>query len=206
MSKYQRPWWLLVNKSAGLITSIHEDSGPNERVFKIKGEPLVQGLAWLTWGPVAALLVIVALTGLAINLNIREQPGSIRFLFIAAFLLLPALAWGLVTVVANKLSAKHLQAEREAETQECDICLDYQQGQFIYKTSASSSEHALGFEQIRGIMATPAMGSRDGKKMLLTLQTEQGKVVLLNEALGTTAQKVDLAQEIETAMKGFSAQ
>ena len=108
MSKYQRPWWLLVNKPAGLITTIREDSGPNERVFMIKGEPLVQGLAWLTWGPVAALLVIVVLTGLAINLNIRDQAGSTRFLFVAAFLLLPALAWGLVTVLASKLSAKYL--------------------------------------------------------------------------------------------------
>ncbi len=83
MSKYQRPWWLLVNKSAGLITTIQEETGLNERVFIVRGEPMVRGLAWLIWGPAGALLVITILTGLAVGLNVREQGGLTRMLFVA---------------------------------------------------------------------------------------------------------------------------
>ena len=55
MSSYQRPWWLIVNKPAGLITTVKEETDSGERVFIIRGEPLVQGLVWLTWGPTTAL-------------------------------------------------------------------------------------------------------------------------------------------------------
>ncbi len=92
INNYKRPWWLIVNKAGGLITTVQEESSPGERIFIIRGEPLVQGLAWLTWGPVAALLAVVILAGLAINFDVKDQSGAMRALFGAAFLILPALA------------------------------------------------------------------------------------------------------------------
>jgi len=201
VSQHRRPWWLLVNKPAGLVTTIQEESTPNERIFVIRGEPLVQGLAWLIWGPVTALVVVIALTGLAINFNIREQGGGMRFLFIAAFLILPALAWGVATIVMNRLSARHLQAERDAEAQKCVIRLNQAQGQLIYQIPTADTEEYLAFHQIRGIRATPAIGARDGKSLQLMLHTDRGKIVLLNEALGTTSQKIDLARELEASLR-----
>jgi hypothetical protein len=203
MSKYQRPWWLLVSKSAGLITTVQEESGPNKRVFIIRGEPLVQGLAWLIWGPVGALVLITILTGLAMSLNVRQQSGIFRILFVVAFLGLPGLAWGIVTIVASRLSKKHLQAERRAEAQACIIRLNQQQGQFFYRTPASPTEEKLAYHQIHEVNVTPAIGARDGKSMRLTLDTAQGPIILLNELLGTQAQKVDLAHEIEASLKKY---
>lgn len=198
MSQYRRPWWLLVNKPAGLVTTIHEDATPEERVFVVRGEPLVQGLAWLIWGPVAALVVVALLTGLAISLNIQEQSGGTRFLFVAAFLALPALAWGAATLAMSRLSAKHLQAEQEAEVKVCTIRLNNARRQFIYQTPGAPAEISVDYDQIRGIRATPAIGVRDGTLMQLTLYTDAGKFILMDEAFGTSAQKVDLANEIET--------
>ena len=67
MAQYQRPWWLIVNKTDKLTTIIREEAHLGERIFVIRGEPLVQGLAWLIWGPGAALLVVGALIWLAIS-------------------------------------------------------------------------------------------------------------------------------------------
>ncbi len=205
MSKHQRPWWLLVNKPAGLITTVQEESASDEQVFVIRGEPVVQGLAWLTWGPAAALLFIILLTGLAIVFNVRGQSSIMRFFFVAAFLALPALAWGLAIIVFNRLAAKHLQAERKAKSQECRICLNQKRGEFSYQiidqTLASSIEEKLAYGNIRGAKVTPVIGARNRKAMRLILNTDQGMVVLLNEALGTPAQKIDLAREIEALLK-----
>jgi len=201
VSNYRRPWWLPVNKPAGLMTTIREESTPDERSFVIRGESAAQGLAWLIWGPAAALLVIIALTGLAIHFNIREQSGVVRLFFVAAFLALPALAWAAATLITGRLSAKYLQAEKEAEARECAIRLNHKQRQFIYKISALAAEERLEFSQIRGIRATPAIGVRDGKALQLTLYTDRGKIVLLDEELGTPAQKVDLAREIEAILR-----
>jgi len=127
---YRRPWWLVVNKSGRLITTVQEDTRPGERVFTIRGEPLVQGLGWLTWGPVGALLVILILAGLTVGLGISEQGWGIKAVFIVAFLALPALAWGGVALAMTRLSAKFVQAERQAEAQSCLIRLDQKQGNF----------------------------------------------------------------------------
>jgi len=204
VSNYQRPWWLLVNKPAGLITTIKEEAAAGDRIFIIRGEPLVQGLAWLTWGPVGALVVVGLLAALAINFNIREQSGLVRASFIAAFLGLPALAWGGATLAARRLSARHLQQERQAEAQECHICLKQQRGELRFHSLASPSETTVAYGDISDVQVTPALGSRDGKLMRLTLTTSQGKILLLNEALGTPAQKADLAHEIKAALKRYA--
>ena len=66
MTRYQRPWWLIVNRSGGLKTTVQEETHPGERIFVVRGEPLIQGLAWLIWGPVAALVVVGILVWLAV--------------------------------------------------------------------------------------------------------------------------------------------
>ena len=121
MSNYQRPWWLMVNKPPGLITTVQEESQPGERIFVIHGEPLVQGLAWLTWGPVTAVLVVGLLTGLALAINVREQTAFIRGGMVMAFLGLPALAWIGVTLLVNRLSQKHLHKNLGAPGELCFI-------------------------------------------------------------------------------------
>jgi hypothetical protein len=206
VSDYQRPWWLLVNKPAGLVTTIKEETGPDKRGFVIHGEPLVQGLAWLTWGPAAALVVVLILTGLAIGLNIREQAGMVRLLFVAAFLLLPALAWGIATILANRLAARHLEAERRAEAQDCFIYLNRARGELSFRVNALAENQQVPFGQIHQVRVTPALGVRDGRSLCLTLDTDRGKIILLNETLGTESQKIDLAREIQMTVSSFKTQ
>ncbi len=203
ISNYRRPWWLLVNKPAGLITTVQEESNPGERIFIIRGEPLVQGLAWLTWGPVAALLAVVILAGLAVSFDVRDQSGAMRAFFVAAFLILPALAWGGATVALTRLSARHLQAERQADSQECIIRLNQKRGEFFYQTTAHPQGKKLAYNDIHQARLTYPLGQR-GKAPRLTLDTNEGVAVLLDETLATQAQKSDLANEIQQALKIYS--
>jgi hypothetical protein len=203
VSRYQRPWWLFVNKSAGLITTVRADSSLHEQNFLIRGEPLVQGLAWLTWGPLAALLMVIILTGLAIGFNIKEQTALIRGLFIALYLGLPALGWVGATIITNTLSKKYLQAEREAEAQECLIRLQPAPGELFYRMNPPGREETLLYQDIREVRVDAAIGSRDGRTRLI-LDTRYGPVTLLNETLGSQPQKLDLAREIQQSLKNHT--
>jgi hypothetical protein len=199
---YRRPWWLLVNKSAGLITTLHEETHPGEQVFIIRGEPLVQGLGWLTWGPVGAVLVILLLVGLAMALQVNQQGWAIKGLFIAALLILPALAWVGVSALVARLSARHLQAERQAGAQAGTMVLSQKRGALIYSSSAQPEEQYIPYGDIRQVRVAPPLGATDNHLLRLMVETPTGLLILLNERLGTQNQKLDLAQEIQQAVKG----
>jgi hypothetical protein len=190
----------LVNKPAGLITTVRVETSPSEQRFIIRGEPLIQGLSWLTWGPLATLIVIVILTGLAVALNVKEEKASVRALFIFLFLASPTLAWVGATFAANHFSKKHIEAEREAEARQCLIRLQPERGEFFYQTGALVREERLAYERIRKVMVDSAIGARDGKAVCLLLETDYGPLILLDETLGTQAQKVDLARQIQYSL------
>ena len=204
MSGYERPWWLIINKPPGLIVTVTEESHPDERIFIIHGEPQVQGLAWLTWGPVAAVLTVLLLAALALALNVREQSTAIRGVVIVAFLGLPALAWAATTLLLNRLSQKHLQAERHAETRECIIQLCQNSGELVFWTSDHPKEQRLAFGSIHQARVTRPIGERGSKSVRLTLDTDDGPITLLDETLGTQIQKVDLANEIQKALRSYA--
>lgn len=206
MSRYQRPWWLVVNKSAGLVTTITEETRLGERVIMVQGEPEIQSLAWLTWGPVAAVLTVLVLAGLALAFNIKEQPNAARGIMIAAFLGLPALGWALATFFLRQLSQKHVQAERQAERQDCTIRINRQNGELGFSGSAQPEEIHLPFAHIQQARTSHALGGRGAKAVRLTLETSDGSLILLNESLGTPAQKADLAAAIQEALRANSTQ
>lgn len=206
MGEYRRPWWLVVNKPAGLVTKIHEETAPGERVFIIRGEPLVQGLAWLTWGPVAALVAVAMMTTLAITLEVRDQSGVVQALVIAGFLILPALAWAGAAVILSRLSARHLQAERQSGLQECTIRLNHATGEFVFHSTPEAPEKKLAYQDIQQARVTSLTDHPNNRTSRLTLETSHGPIVLLNETLGTQAQKADLADEIEHALKRYTSQ
>jgi hypothetical protein len=203
MGEYRRPWWLVVNKPAGLVTKIHEESVPGERIFIIRGEPLVQGLAWLTWGPVAALIAVTVMTTLAISLEVRAQSGIVQALIVAGFLILPALAWAGTAVILSRLSARHLQAERQSGLQECIIRLNHATGEFVFQSIPLAPEKKLVYKDIHQVRLTSLTEHPHNQATRLTLETNAGPVVLLNEALGTQTQKADLADEIQHALNSY---
>ena len=205
MSSYQKPWWLFISKSNQITSTVRNESRPGERVFLVRGEPHVQGLTWLACGPMLALVIIGAMVGLAIALGVKEQGLLTKFLFIAAFLALPTLAWGVSIVLIISASKKHMQAIKAANTQECVIRLRQKDGVCSYQLAGTSTEEQVPYSYINAVKATPAIGARSSKSMNLTLETEDGPIVLLNEALGTQVQKVDLAREIQTALDRFEA-
>ena len=205
MNSYRRPWWLLVNKPPRLVTTITEENHAGERIFIIRGEPVVQGLAWLTWGPAVALATVALLTGLAITLQVKESGGAIQALFIIALLSLPALAWGGATLVLNRLSEKYLQAERQTHTREYMIRLNKNQGELFYQTTAQSEVKHWSYADIQRVRVTHPIGSRGDHALHLTLETNEGPVILLNETIGAQTQKFDLAHEIQEALKSYQA-
>jgi hypothetical protein len=200
---YQRPWWLLVNKSAGLTTTIQQESRPGERVFLIQGEPLVQGLGWLTWGPAGALTVILTLVGLAIAFGVNQQSWLVKGVFISAFLALPALAWAIMAAIVTKISVSYVQAERQAGAQQCTIRLNQTARRLTYQSTAPPGEGSLDYQEIRQARVAHPIGGRDSQIVQLTLETVHGPLILLNEALGNLNQKMDLAQEIQQALQEF---
>lgn len=204
MSSYQRPWWLLVNKPAGLVSTVREESRDGERIFFIHGEPLLQGLVWLTWGPAAAVLAALLLTGLALALNVKEQAVLIRILFISAFLALPALAWGVTTLALNQLARKHLQAELQADTRDVLIGLRLNRGELYFRAGRETEEQRVKFDEIRRVKVTQPIGERSGTQVCLTIETGPGPITILDETLGTHPQKVDLANELERAIKAYA--
>lgn len=204
MSEYRRPWWLPMAKAAGLVTTVQEEAKPGEQTFVIRGEPLVQGLAWLIWGPVAALLTVLSLTWLAITLNIREQAGTMQVLFIGIFLIIPAVAWAGIILMMTHLSKKHVQAVRQAEAQSCTIYLRQHTGELLYQTSNPPTERKVAYNNIQQAKVAYPIGERGGTKTLLTLTTDEGPLILLNENLGTPTQKSDLAQKIQYAIETYA--
>ena len=205
MSSYQKPWWLIINTSHQINSTVRDESRPGERIFVVRGEPHVQGLTWLACGPISALVIIGVMVGVAVAYGVKEQGLLIQILFIAAFLALPALVWGVSVVLVSRASKKHVQAIKEAGTQECLIRLKQKEGLLSYRLVGASTEEQLPYSYIQAAKATPAIGARSSKAMNLTLQTEDGPIVLLPEALGTQVQKVDLAQEIQASLGKFEA-
>jgi hypothetical protein len=203
---FRRPWWLIVNKSSQLITTIHEETRPGVRIFVIRGEPLIQGLGWLTWGPIGALGTILLLTGLAIAFEISERSWLAKISFIAALLTLPALAWAGLSLLVARLSEKYVQAERQAESHQYLIRLDQNQGELSYQTNGQPEEEKLAYQHIRQAKVTHPIGGRDSKTLLLILETDHGPVILLNETMGTMNQKMDLAQEIQQALEDYAGE
>lgn len=201
MNPLPRPWWLLVNKSTGLMTTIEEQYRPGEQTFVIRGEPMVQGLSWLTWGPAGAVLSIAVLTGLAIALDVSERSWAFKLLFIAAFVVGPALAWGLVALITVRLAEPYLRAVRQAERQDCTLRLNQEQGQLLYQSTDPAAAWEVAYADIQGVEVTYPIGVREGSRPLLTLHTRRGPLILLDEQLGNKSQKLDLVGKIEAAVK-----
>lgn len=201
---YQRPWWLWVNKPGTFTSTVREETTPDGQCYTIRGEPVIHSLAWLVWGPLVALGVIILLTGLAVGLQVREQNLTLRAIFILAFLGLPALAWITTVIGINRLSTRHLGLEREAEAQMAQLRLDPAARILYYRTNGAAPELALPFKQIKAAKVTEPIGARHSSAVCLALETDRGKVILLNESLGTEAQKFDLAREIQTAIEQAS--
>ena len=199
----QRPWWALASRSSKLVTTIQEESGPEQRRFLIQGRPFVQGLSWLIWGPFVALLIITLLTAVAIGSNIKEQGLVVKALFIALFLVLPVVGWVVTSLITHRLAEKYLETERDAGKRECLIGLQPRQGELFYRREAGATEERLRYEDIREAKVAPALGERDGRNICLMLEIEGGRVILLDETLGTATQKADLAREIEASLKDY---
>lgn len=205
MTKYERPWWLFAHKPPGLRTTIQTVFTPDEQRFIIRGEPQIQGLAWLTWGPVAALAIITLLTGFATALDVKEQSPLLRALFIVLFLGLPILTWVSATIVTNYLAKKHLQAERESDAQECLIWLKPKQRALFYQVHGSGQAESLAYADIRQVKVAPPIGAQNRNVSCLMLDTIHGPITLLNEGLGSPSQKLDLAREIQQLLDHHKA-
>jgi hypothetical protein len=61
----------------------------------------------------------------------------------------------------------------------------------------------VAYASIRQAKVTHPIGGRSHQALLLTLETEHGPIILLNESLGTSAQKMDLAHEIQQVLKDY---
>ena len=204
MNAYRRPWWLLMSWPAGLTTTIYDENRPGERILTVHGEPAVQGLAWLTWGPVGALLVIFLLTGMAMAWQINQQSWTVRGFFILAFLSLPALVWVAVALVFKQLAVKHVQAARQAGTAECVIRLNQAEGLLVYQIKGQSGPHTVPYGDIRRVRVAPAVEVRGSEAWRLVLDTDARPIVLLDEKLGTHPQKIDLAAEIQHTIDAYA--
>jgi hypothetical protein len=124
---------------------------------------------------------------------------------VATFLGLPALAWMGVTLLLSRLSQRHLEAERQADSRVCVIHLCRDTGELCFRTNNQTEEQRLPYHKIHQAKVTRPIGQRAGQNVRLTLDTADGPVTLLDESLGTQIQKTDLANEIQKAIKTHPA-
>lgn len=198
MKRDNHPWWLFITQHESWIATVEERARPEERIFIIRAKPAAQSLAWLIWGPVTAVVMVALLVGLAIGLDVRHQPGWMgRTVFIAALLVLPALAWLGTVLLMNRLSARYLQTK----AQEYLIQLDQKKGLLIYR---NPTEQKIAYADIEGVRTTHPIGEK-GPSLRLTLDTKKGPVTLLDETIGVPVQKRELAREIQATLKAYQA-
>lgn len=201
-----RPWWVISIKTEGLVSTVEEQTKPGERRFIIRGQPGVRDLSAVTWGPVAALMTAFLFAALAVALNMPSLPWVIRAPFIFGFLAAPALAWGAVTLWTMRQSTHHIQAERDAHSREYSITLKTERGELVYTTPTHPEAHiVIRFDAIQQAKVSHPIGGRVGHDLRLTLDTVDGPFTLLDETLGTQAQKTDLAHEIQAALDDFAS-
>ena len=182
------------------MTTIEDEVKFGEETYIVRGEPVIQGLAWLVWGPVGAVAAVACVAVAAVMFSVQDQSGLVRAVFIALFLLLPAILWGGLTVLVMQRSKPYLEAVRQNESQTCLLYLNQKQGLLTIKSAPSAPEQQIAYQDIQQATVTFPIGEQDGNRSRLTLQTINGSLILLNEALGTRLQKQELAQKIQHSL------
>ena len=187
------------------MTTIEDEVKFGEETYIVRGEPVIQGLAWLVWGPVGAVAAVACVAVAAVLFSVQDQSGLVRAVFIALFLLLPAIVWGGLTLLVMQRSKPYLEAVRQNESQTCTIYLNQKQGVLTIKHASPASEQQIAYQDIQQATVTFPVGEQDGNRARLTVQTTNGPFILLNEALGTRLQKQELAQKIQHSLAAYQA-
>ena len=202
MTTKHRPWWLFAMQMSLLDTTIKEDHQPDKKRYIIAGKPVIKNLSWIVYGPVFAVLAVLLVGVLSWALAINRQDATLKLIFVCFLALSPALAWGVMGAVMNKLSQRYLDAEVDAKKQRVELELD-----MTTRALQKDNELPVSFDDIEdfklvadsGVYYTP--GENSVTIVNLIANTRQGKVTLLPKQLGSLRQKLQLLSQLEAAVQ-----
>ena len=198
MNQYQRPWWAWALRLPALKTTLHEDHRPGYKRFIIEGEPQFKSMAWVTYGPALAVVVVVIMGGLAWALEIRQQSIMIKTLFVCLTILLPMLVWIMGSALMNRLVERALQHEATATKERVELELD-----LTARTLRLDGTTLIPFDEIADfkLMSNGGAYYQPHEEIVplvhLMLDTKQGQKTLLKQELGTVQQKLELISQLK---------
>ena len=194
----KRPWWALALQLPSLKTTLSEAEQDQQTLFEITGEPVLRGLAWITYGPLMAVVGVFVVGSLAWSLEISEQSGTNRALFACFMFVLPIIFWGIGGAAANKLMAKSLARQAAANTERVRIAVDS-----TAQTIQINQDTPIPFAAVRSFKLITDSGveyapnAETNPPAHLILDSKRGQITLLKKSMGTAQQKQQLVSKIE---------
>lgn len=203
MNSTQRPWWVFAMQMPLFDTTLQEDHRPGQRTFTVYGRPVAHSLHWITYGPLCAVIALVAVGAAAWGFDARAQDGPVKLVAACALGGVPALAWlagGLVFGRAGRAVLDRLAGE---QAQRVEITLDLQTRTLRVNHGPPLSWSDIGeFKLVSdaGLYYTPEEPS--GSMFNLMVDTAQGQLELLPKELGNVRQKLQLAGRLQALVAG----
>ena len=198
MKQVQRPWWALALQMPALDTVLREDHHADEKRFLIEGKPVLKSLTWVIYGPILAVIAVIASGYYVWAFDIRAQPTPAKLIAVCGMVLLPLMFWFTGGGLVNKLVVRALNQAAESGCQAVTLTLKLtEQILQINQAQTFSFEQISGFKLISdsGLYYDPERA--EGMQMNLVLETDQGAVVLLPKELGSVSQKLQLLGQLQ---------
>ncbi|OQY44209.1 MAG: hypothetical protein B6242_13205 [Anaerolineaceae bacterium 4572_78] len=192
----KRPWWVLAVQMPVLKTTIHEYH--RQQKFVIMGEPIIQSLTWIVYGPLFALSSIVIYTVLAWNFEVNTQSLALRLSASCAFILVPMIAWFVGAFIMSKITEPYINRQIKANIQHVEITIDFTKDILqLNKNKAIPLENIADLQLISDRGEIYSHDAEYNPLLNLIMTTDDEKITILSKELGTRLQKLDLLNKLE---------
>jgi len=197
-----RPWWAIAFKLPLEETIIKEDRHAGEKHFYVEAKAVYKSLHWVAYGPLFAITVIGFMGLIAFMTDVKNQPHSEKITFAVFFLVLPVIAWLIGGTVMGKLTQRRLARLVEATKENIDIVLNLND-----QTLHVNQDIVIPFSDINDFKLISDSGlyfspNEDIVSIYhLIMETEQGHITILPKSAGNIKQKLQLASQLEKAIR-----
>lgn len=203
MKSEKRPWWALAFKLPLGEAIIKEDHRAGEKHFYVEAKAVYKSLHWVAYGPLFAVAIISLMGVIAFATDVKNQPHSEKITFAIFLFVLPIVAWLVGGLVMGKLTQRRLAQMVEANKESINITLNLND-----QTMHINQDISIPFSDINAFKLISDSGmyfsqSEDVVSIYhLIMETEQGHITILPKSAGNIKQKLQLASQLEKAIKG----
>ncbi|MEM7033664.1 MAG: hypothetical protein AAF629_29215 [Chloroflexota bacterium] len=198
MTTYKRPWWAIARQLPAFKATLQEDHQVTIKRHIVAGEPIILSFAWITYGPLFAVIGVAILTVVAWYIDISDQAMSNRIIFACSMLAFPAILWVVGGFVSSRFIQRFLDREIQSKVEHTTITLDIEK-----QTLTVDQLSPIDFAEIRAFKLVSDSGfayepDEDSNPLVhLVMETSQGQVTILEKYLSTAQQKLQLISKLE---------